>query len=460
MNHTFPGIFWRRLGQAISFVVISLAVEFSLNAQLREPQMPPPAPRRPSIILIVADNIGYGDLGCYGQTRIKTPNLDQLAARGIRFTSFYAGAPQDAESRAALLTGLEPRHSRPGFNELLPTDALTLATFLKQQGYRTGLIGQWALGDTGKSKPDKQGFDDFFGFLNANHARDYYTDRIWRFPTTESFDGQSIFPQNENGKRGMFMPDLLSNSALNFVRINKPELQNKYRPFFLCLAYPIPHVSPNAAPPGDSQYADAPWPPFERIRATLITRMDVGIGHLLNKLDELKISTNTIVIFTSAGGPQREKGMDPAFFGSSGPFRGQQGSLNEGGLRVPFLVRWPAQIKPGGVNDQPWAAWDVFPTAAEIAYAKPPPKLDGISMLPTLLGRNQTNMHEALYWESRQDGLKKAVRMGEWKAIRNQTNQPAELYHLKSDPAEKENVAVRNPSVMTRIEKLLNPASQ
>ncbi len=423
--------------------------------------MPPPAPRRPSIILILADNVGYGDLGCYGQSKIKTPNLDKLAAEGIRFTSFYTGSPEDAAARAALMTGLEPRHLHAGFNQTLPAEAVTLAALLQRQGYRTGLIGTWGLGDTGAATPDKQGFEQFAGFLNQNHARDYFTDRIWRHDPTPNqegqiYDGYTIFPENENGKRGQFVPDAMATWAMNFVHDNKPEKLNHYRPFFLCLSYPIPHVSANAAPPGTSAYADAPWPPLERIRATLISRMDDGVGQLLAKLDELKISPNTVIIFASVSGPEKDKAIAPEFFRSTGSFRGQQGSLNEGGLRVPLLVRWPAQIKGGGVSDRLGAGWDLFPTAAEIAFTTPLEKLDGWSLLPTLLGQAQTNRHEFIYWEKSADGLAQAVRTGDWKAIRQPTNAVPELYNLKTDPAEKENLAAKNPDVLARVETILN----
>ena len=424
--------------------------------------MPPPAPRRPSIILILADNVGYGDLGCYGQAKIKTPTLDKLAAEGVRFTSFYTGSPEDAAARAALMTGLEPRHLHAGFNQTLPAGAVTLATLLKRQGYRTGLIGTWGLGDTGAATPDKQGFEQFAGFLSQNHARDYFTDRIWRHdPTPNSegqiYDGYTLFPKNENGKHGQFLPDSMATWAINFVRSNKPEALNHYRPFFLCLSYPIPHVSVNAAPPGTSAYADSPWSPLERIRATLISRMDDGIGQLLAKLDELKINTNTVIIFASVGGPEKDKAVAPEFFRSTGSFRGQQGSLNEGGLRVPLVVRWPAQIKGGGVSDLLCAGWDLFPTAAEIAFTTPPEKLDGWSLLPTLLGQAQTNRHESVYWETADGGFQQAVRLGEWKAIRQPTNAVPELYNLKTDPAEKENLATKNPDVLAKVKKFFKP---
>lgn len=446
-----------RLGRRLAWVtLLAMAAPASLPAQTNAtPPMPPAAPRRPSIILILADNLGTGDLGVYGQQKIKTPNLDRLAAEGVRFTSFYAGSPEAAAARAALLTGLAPAHASADSNPALPDEAVTLAARLKRQGYHTGLIGTWGLGGGGVSAPEQNGFEEFAGFLTTDHARNYFTDRIWRWPAPEGRDGQAIFAENQNGKRGQFIPDLLSSMAMNFIRNNKPDLLNKFRPFFLCLAYPLPHVSAAAAPPGGSEYADAPWPPLERIRASLISRMDDGIGQVLNQLAEQKLSTNTVVIFASVDGPEPDKAMKPEFFRSAGLFRGQQGSLNEGGLRVPLIVRWPAQIKAGGVSDLLCAGWDVLPTATEIAFAPAPEKRDGLSLLPTLLGQAQTNRHEFLYWEKHTDGFQQAVRLGEWKAILSGTNAPPELYNLKTDPAEKENLAQSNPGELKKIEKVL-----
>jgi arylsulfatase A-like enzyme len=457
MNWNCLETYWRSAVRWAGIVLLAGGSVASLSAQTNLLiKMPPPAPRRPSIILILADNLGYGDLGSYGQAKIKTPNLDKLATEGIRFTSFYTGSPEDAAARAALLTGREPRHLPADFNQVLPADALTLSAQLKQLGYHTGLIGTWGLGDAGVTTPIKHGFDEFAGFLSTDHARNYFTDRLWRAPAPEGYDGQAVFSENQNGRHGFFMPDLLADMAVNFIRLNKPEPLNHHRPFFLCLAYPIPHVTANAAPPGNSEYADAPWPPLERIRATLVSRMDDGVGKVLSKLDELKIRENTVVIFASLGGPEKEPAIAPELFRSTGGFRGQQGSLNEGGLRVPLVIRWPAQIKAGGVSDLPCAGWDVLPTARELAFSSPPETLDGLSLLPTLLGQTQTNRHESLYWETSANGGQQAVRLGEWKAIRSGTN-ALELFNLKTDPGEKKNLAAKPAEVVAKVEKLFNP---
>ena len=454
MNRNAFGNFCKSLCIALAAILSPGTLRAQTNDLKKMP--PPAAPRRPSIILILADNIGYGDLGSYGQTKIKTPNLDKLASEGARFTSFYAGSPDDAPSRAGLMTGMEPRHLHAGFNEVLPADALTIAAILKQQGYYTGLVGEWNLGDTGALMPDKKGFDDFAGFLNANHARDYFTDRLWRHDP-EHGDSQMVFSENEDGKRGLFMPDILTTAATNFVRIHKPELLNHYRPFFLCLSYPVPHVTASATPPGNSPYADAEWPPLQRIRAALISRMDDGIGKLMGELDSLKIAANTVVIFTSIGGPENDNGIPREFFNSSGPLRGGQGSVYEGGLRVPMIVRWPARIKSGRVSDFTWAAWDLLPTAAEIAMTKTPEKLDGISALPTLEGRRQKNAHKLFAWESRETGAQ-AARMGDWKLVRTNGAAAFELYDLRNDTGEKQNVVEKNPGELKKIQSALGPA--
>ena len=252
----------------------------------------------------------------------------------------------------------------------------------------------------------------------------------------------------------------------SFVGINKPDPFNNYRPFFLYLAYTIPHANNEEGQrtgngmevPSDIPYSDQPWPPVEKNKAAMITRLDGYVGQLLDKLKELKIDESTIVFFTSDNGPHKEGGVDPKFFQSSGPLRGIKRDLYEGGIRVPLIVRWPGKIKPGKVNDQAWAFWDFLPTAAEVADAKVPPKLDGMSMLPALLGQAQTNGHEFLYWEFHERGFQQAVRMGDWKAVRPQAGAPLELYNLSTDLGEKQNVAGQNPEVVAKIEEYLKGA--
>lgn len=457
-NHVLRAV-WDRPAKFLLMGAVACAQSVSIaqtNSNSASVKLPPPAPRRPGIVLIIADNIGYGDLGCYGQTRITTPNLDKLAAGGMRFTSYYAGSPEDGPSRAALMTGMEPRHLHAGFNQVLPPDALTLADVLRQQGFRTGLIGEWNLGDTSPLTPNQKGFDEFAGFLTQNHAREYYSDRIHRHDPVKG-DAEMIFIENEQGKRGLFLPDALGDWAANFLQINKPQPYNHYRPFFLCLSYPTPHWSPEAPPPSDARHADQPWPPSQRNRATLISHMDDSIGKFLDKLAAYKMNTNTIVIFTSIGGPQMDKQLDPEFFNSTGPLRGTQGGPFEGGLRVPMIIRWPAKIKPGTVSDLAWSAWDLLPTVAELAITKPPEKLDGISIAPALLGKKQKKQHELLQWTTAESGAL-AARMGDWKILKTNSAAAFELYNLRDDPGEKQNLAAKNPDQLAKIQKAVEAA--
>lgn len=462
---------WRSASRALLLGLVATIGLASLPAQTGPSQGP--AARKPSILFILADDLGYGDLGCYGQTKIKTPNLDKLAAEGMRFTQFYAGSTVCAPSRCALMTGLHTGHAFIRGNAVIalrPQD-LTVAEVLKNAGYHTGLIGKWGLGNEKTSGvPQKKGFDDFLGYLDQVHAHDYYTDYLWRYdPPTDTkpgYDDRVTISENQGGQKALYIDDLFASSALNFVRINKPDAPNNYRPFFLYLAYTIPHANNEEGQrtgdgmqvPGDSPYSDEPWPAVEKHKASMITRLDRYVGQLMDKLKELKIDDNTIVCFSSDNGPHKEGGVDPKFFQSAGPLRGIKRDLYEGGIRVPLIVRWPLKIKPGTTNNQAWAFWDILPTVAEIAREGLPTKLDGVSMLPALLGQSQTNRHEYLYWEFHERGFQQAVRLGDWKAVRLQADAPLELYNLSTDPGEKQNVARQNPEVVARIETYLKTA--
>jgi arylsulfatase A-like enzyme len=456
MNKFFRG-YWGAKSGCILLVLSSLT---SLRAQTNLDHTsitnPPPAPRRPSIVLILADNIGYGDLGCYGQAKVKTPNLDKLAGEGIRFTSYYAGSPEDEASRASLFTGLEPRHIGASFSHPLPMDALTVATLLKEIGYRTGLIGEWNLGDTAPVEPNTKGFEEFAGFLSQAHARDYYTESIYRQDTATGSNRVENLMGNWNGARSLYVPDLLGDAAGNFMKINVPDRFNHHSPFFLCLAYPLPHPG---TPPKNSPYENESWPQPEKDRAAMIAHMDDNIGRLLDQLTKLNMDTNTVVIFTSIGGPQREGAMDPKFFNGAGPLRGQAGSVYEAGIRVPMIIRWPARIKPGQVTDVPAVAWDILPTMMDIALMKAPKNTDGISFVPLLTGRGKMKAHPSFYWESQNGGLQQAARLGDWKIVRLGTNAPA-LYNLKSDVGEQKDVAGKHPDVVAKMKSLLEGSAK
>jgi arylsulfatase A-like enzyme len=452
----------------MALVLAALAGVSSSPAQSTN-EIHPPAPRRTSIILIVANNLGWGDLGCYGQARIKTPNLDRMATEGVRFVNFYAGSAAQAPARASLLLGLHTGHTDvrgDAIDSDLSSADLTVAQVLKQSGYVTGLIGLWDLGQAGSAAaPQNKGFYEFAGFLNRDEAANDYGDYIWRYNpkqygldgTPHVIDGKFPLSQNQGGNAGLYLPGLVSSMATNFIRIYQPDRVRQWRPFFLLLAPTIPEVSEGRQPPRNAALADEPWPRPEKIKAAMIKSLDDSVGQLLDHLKSSGQQNNTVVLFTSANGPQKNSLVDPKFFQSTGPLRGAQGELTEGGIRVPLIAWWPARIKPGVVTE-PWAAWDLFPTLEEIALLPASTNLDGLSFKTLLYTGTQTNRHEYLYWELHGDHVQQAMRLGDWKGYRPRLNSAWELYNLKDDPGETNNVADKNPGVIARMEKLLQKA--
>jgi arylsulfatase A-like enzyme len=429
-----------------------------LTALPRSAPAQPPA-RKPNIIFILADDLGYGDLGCYGQKKIKTPNLDRMAAQGVRFTQAYAGSTVCAPSRCALMTGKHTGHCTVRGNARVPLGKgeSTLARLLRAIGYVTGLIGKWGLGEPGTTgHPNLQGFDYFFGYTDQVHAHNYYPDFLWR--------NQEKFPLPGNKVKGgvayeraTYSHDLFTREALEFIT------KNKDRPFFLYLAYTIPHANNEAGKngmevPSDEPYQNEPWPQAQKNHAAMITRLDRDVGKLLDRLRELGLDENTIVFFSSDNGPHREGGGDPFFFRSSGPLRGFKRSLHEGGVRVPMIARWPGRVPAGKTSDQVWAFWDFLPTACDLAGAERPQGIDGISVAPTLLGKGGQKQHEFLYWEFHEGGFQQGVRTGDWKAVREKLGGPLELYNLREDLGEKNDVAARHLDVVARIEAYLKTA--
>jgi arylsulfatase A-like enzyme len=448
----------------------------------------PAQTRPPNIIFIQADDLGYGDLSVYGQRKFKTPNIDRLAAEGMRFTQYYAGSTVCAPSRSALMTGLHTGHTRIRGNArypLLPED-LTVAEVLKSapaaqaaqaRGYRTALIGKWGLGEAETTGvPNRQGFDYFFGYLNQRHAHNYYPTFLWR--NEERVQLRNVVPDEDREGAGIstnrvdYTHDLVAEEALQFIeKYGKDEivggapsmpLMRKARPFFLYLAFTIPHANNEAKSKGMEvpdlgEFANTDWPDQEKAKAAMITRMDRDVGRLIWTLKKLGIDDKTIVFFTSDNGPHREGGADPDFFDSNGPLRGIKRDMYEGGIRVPMIARWPKRIKAGSKSDQVWAHWDFLPTVAEIAGVKPPADIDGISMVNALLGRRQRS-HEFLYWEFHERGFAQAVRMGDWKAVRKSPDSPLELYNLKKDIGEQNDVAAKHPDVVKKIEEYLKTA--
>jgi arylsulfatase A-like enzyme len=425
---------------------------------------------KPNIIFILADDLGYGDLGCYGQKTIKTPNTDKLAEEGMKFTDHYAGSTVCAPSRCCLMTGLHTGHAliRANGNVPLRPSDVTVAELLKRKGYTTGIIGKWGLGEPETTGiPNKQGFDYWFGYLNQRHAHNYYPSYLWR--NEEKYElknqvnhvigGRDRTPGGVATKRVEYSHDLMAKEALNFVE------KNKDRPFFLYLPFTIPHANNEAGNkgmevPSFGQYADRDWPEPQKGHAAMITRMDGDIGKLMALLKRLDIDKNTIVMFSSDNGPHKEGGGDPAFFKASGPLRGYKRALYEGGIRVPMIARWPGKIRAGSKSSHISAFWDLLPTCCELAGSDIPDDIDGISMVPTFLSRRrQQKKHEALYWEFHEQGKKQAVRMGKWKGVRlNVAKNPAgpiELYDLKNDIGEKNNVADRHPQIVAKIGKYM-----
>ena len=429
------------------------------------------AKRPPNIVYIMADDLGWGDLGCYGQKKIRTPNIDRLATEGTRFTDAYSGCTVCAPSRSVLMTGYHMGHtsvrSNPGGVPLLAQD-LTVAQVLRKAGYTCGGFGKWGLGDVGTDGvPSKHGFDEFFGYLHQVHAHFYYPPLLYHNQSEYPLEG------NDNGRRTTYSHDVIAEKALEFIR------RNAGRPFFCYVPFTIPHWEllvpedslaeyrgkfPEDMPFPGGHYAAQDQP--HAAYAAMITRMDRDVGRILALLKELKLEENTVVFFTSDNGPATPLRKDD-YFTSAGPFRGHKQNFYEGGIRVPMLVRWPGKARAGAVSDFPWAFCDFLPTAAELAGVPAPGGIDGFSVVPALLGRKQTP-HEFLYWElpryiAKEKAFAKetpmqAVRMGEWKAVRPKPNGPLELYNLKRDIAETRDVAAENPQVLKKVEEYLGTA--
>lgn len=432
-----------------------------------------PHRRRPNIVFIIADDLGWGDLGCYGQRWIRTPHLDRMAREGTRFTDAYAGCSVCAPSRSVLLTGYHMGHTSVRANTggipLRPED-VTVAEVLREAGYATGCFGKWGLGDIGtEGVPWEQGFDEFFGYLHQIHAHFYYPPFLWHN------DRKVPLPGNEDGARTTYSHDVIAARAMEFIR------RHRDRPFFSYIAFTIPHLEllvpedslaeylgkiPEEKPYRDPRghYAEQAAP--RAAYAAMVTRMDRDVGRILDLLAELGIEQQTAVFVTSDnGGAQRLWGDD--FFRSCGPFRGHKQNLYEGGIRVPMIVRWPGRVPAGRVSDFAWSFQDVLPTLAEMAGADAPAGLDGVSVLPTLLGRRQ-KPHQHLYWElpryQRDRGTfadelpMQAARTGRWKAVRPAPNAPVEVYDLASDPGETMDLAARREDLRRRLEVLLQQA--
>ncbi len=435
--------------------------------------------RPPNIVFILADDLGYGDLSCYGQKKFRTPNIDRLAAEGMKFTQAYAGTAVCAPSRSALLTGLHTGHTpirgnlpvKPEGQYPLPDSTVVLPQLLKKAGYVTGCFGKWGLGYPGSTgDPVNKGIDEFFGFNCQTLAHNYYPYHLWHNKE------KVMLPENSGARSGTYAPALIHQKTLEFIE------QHKDQPFAVFITTTIPHAEV-AAPESYMKQTVGKYEPEKPYRgpdtnsptytkdgkyntqryphagyAAMITLLDDQVGEIVRKLQQLHLAENTLVVFTSDNGPSIEGGEDPAYFNSSGGLRGHKRDLYEGGIREPFLVRWPGHIPQGSVTSQLVAFWDMLPTLTEIAGAPNPLKTDGLSIVPTLMGKGKQQQHPYLYWEFYEEGGRVAARMGRWKAIRQNMAEnphgPIELYDLETDPVEQNNVAAKHPELMAQFETI------
>jgi len=463
-----------------SFVLFSASIV--LFASCHNQQKQAEVPQKPNIVYILADDLGYGDLSCYGQELFSTPNIDKLAENGLKFTQHYSGSTVCAPSRSSLITGQHTGHTfirgnkewQPEGQYPLEAEAYTLAEALQDAGYVTGAFGKWGLGYPGsEGDPNKQGFDEFFGYNCQRLAHHYYPYHLWHNQEKIMLEG------NEGFKTEQYGPDVIHKQALKFLE------NNKDKPFFMFYPSLIPHAEMFAPeeymekyrgkfePENNYKGVDdgknyrlGPYgsqPESHAATVAMINVLDDQVGEIVTKLKELGIYENTIIMFTSDNGPHKEGGANPDYFNSNGPFKGYKRDLYEGGIRVPMIAVWEGKISAGTETNHPSAFWDVYPTFAEIAGAKTPDNMDGISFLPTLLGNaKEQEKHEYLYWEFHERGGRKALRKGDWKLVNYNVFDPAkttvELYNIATDPGEENNLAEANPEIVEELAKLMKNA--
>lgn len=377
--------FLRGLVLPVLLLAVSAQAQFSVTLTKNAP-----LPRRASIILILADGLGYGELSCNGQTRFQTPNLDKLAADGIRFTNYRVGTTDSSPALAGLLTGRKAAEfpQSAGADVTLTADEVTVAQTLKRSGYHTGWIGAWNLGDENSpGAPWRQGFDEFAGYFDPAAADNHYADYLWRYiPASfsgtnqmrKTFAGKASVYANVGGKKSQYIPDLYTTAAMNFMKNNLPDQFNQYQPFFLVLRYPLPQTGNPSQTPTDAPYSEEAWPQPEKDRAAMISRMDGYIARVRQQLQSLGMTNNVALFFTSDSVPSKLGGMDPMFF---------QTGLATNDLRVPMMAVWPDRFPAGRVSDFAWTAADFMPTVMDIALIKPADKLAGKSVPPVLSGQ-------------------------------------------------------------------------
>ena len=424
---------------------------------------------KPNIVYILLDDAGYGDLSCYGQKHFQTPNIDRLAAEGIRFTQHYSGSTVCAPTRCCLMTGVHTGHAyvrgnrevKPEGQSPMPADIVTIPRLLQQSGYKTAAFGKWGLGAPGSPSDPAEHFDTFFGYNCQREAHTYYPTHLWNNKQKVDMDGET------------HSAEVIFEQSLNFIRSNKD------KPFFVFLPVTIPHAAMHATDEYMQRFR-AQFSQFDdkigryantetrnpiAAFAGMMTQMDDQVGRLMNLLSELELDENTLVMLSSDNGPHREGGHDPDFFDSNGPLRGYKRDLYEGGIRCPLIARWPGKIEAGRESDYISAHWDMLPTFCELA-GQPLPEsmiIDGISIVPELMGNSDAQpQHNYLYWEFYERGGKRAARFGDWKAVQLNVNKnldaPIELYHLPSDIGEEKNLAAEQPEQVDRAKAIFAEA--
>jgi len=438
---------------------------------------------KPNIIYILADDLGYGDLSCYGQTHFETPNIDNLAENGMKFTQHYSGSTVCAPSRSSLMTGKHTGHTfirgnkevQPEGQYPLEAGAFTLAEMLKKTGYVTGGFGKWGLGYPGsEGDPVNQGFDEFFGYNCQRIGHHYYPYHMWHNEEKIMLEG------NTGAQTGQYGPEVIQQHALNFLEANKDtsffmyypsiiphaelyapeEYMKKYRGEF------EPEKNYDGVDAGEEGFRNGAYgsqPESHAAFAAMVDYLDMQVGEIVAKLKELGVYENTLIIFTTDNGPHMEGGADPDYFDSNGPLKGYKRDLYEGGIRVPMIALWNGKIVAGSESGHISAFWDVFPTVAEISGASVPEDIDGISFLPTLLGNDENQKkHEYMYWEFHERGGRQAVRKGNWKLVKYNVLDPekttTELYNLETDLGEENNVAEEHPELINELEELMQSA--
>jgi arylsulfatase A len=436
--------------------------------------------QRPNIILIMADDLGVGELGCYGQKLIRTPRIDELASEGMRFTQFYAGSPLCAPSRCTLMTGKHTGHSFIRDNDEkghwdwveqkygkftgqrpIPEKTTTLAKLLHDRGYATAAFGKWGLGHYGTTgSPTTQGFDLFYGYYCQRHAHNHYPAFLWRNGEKEPLAGNT----GEDAIGAIHSHDKFVENAKAFIR------EHRQGPFFLYMPVIVPHLAIQTTEEALAQYEEMPESPYAKDGqyhqhprphagyAAMVSQLDRGVGEIVDLVAELGLDENTLILFTSDNGPTFERvgGADSDFFDSSAGLRGRKRDVYEGGIRVPLIARWSGKIQADSTENAPAAMWDLLPTLCDVAGAKPPADVDGVDLLPAMLGKEEPRTTRDFYWELPNNGGVQAVRHGDWKGVRvglSKGPQPWQLYDLANDPSETTDVAAKRSDVVAKIDE-------